>query len=117
MAPPPAVVMLMPAMIANLRRLYESGAVVVAGTDAGIAPVKPHDVIRHAPPMLRQLGFSPAEGCALSLQSRRACADLDTVRAASRPASTPTSSPSTVTRSPIRKRCTASGPSTLAAPP
>jgi imidazolonepropionase-like amidohydrolase len=61
MAPPPAVAMRMPAMIANLRRLYESGAVMVAGTDAGIAPIKPHDVVRHAPPMLRQLGFSPAE--------------------------------------------------------
>ena len=61
MAPPPAVAMRMPAMIANMRRLYESGAVMVAGTDAGIAPVKPHDVVRHAPPMLRQLGFSSAE--------------------------------------------------------
>jgi len=61
MAPPPAVAMRMPAMIANMRRLYESGAVMVAGTDAGIAPVKPHDVVRHAPPMLGQLGFSPAE--------------------------------------------------------
>ncbi len=61
MAPPPAVAMRLPAIIANTRRLYESGAVMVAGTDAGIAPVKPHDVVRHAPPMLRQLGFSPAE--------------------------------------------------------
>ena len=60
-APPPAVAVRMPAMIANLRRLYESGAVMVAGTDAGIAPVKPHDVVRHAPAMLCQLGFSPAE--------------------------------------------------------
>ena len=34
---------------------------MVAGTDAGIAPVKPHDVVRHAPAMLRQLGFGQAE--------------------------------------------------------
>jgi len=61
MAPPPALAVRMPAMIANMRRLYESGALMVAGTDAGIAPVKPHDVVRHAPPMLRQLGFSPAD--------------------------------------------------------
>ncbi len=42
-------------------RRFLSGAVMVAGTDAGIGPVKPHDVVRHAPPVLRQLGFSPAE--------------------------------------------------------
>ena len=34
---------------------------MVAGTDAGIAPIKPHDVVRHAPAMLRQLGFGQAE--------------------------------------------------------
>ena len=59
--PPPAVAARLPAIIANTRRLYEAGAVMAAGTDAGIAPAKPHDVIRHAPVMLRQLGFSPAE--------------------------------------------------------
>jgi imidazolonepropionase-like amidohydrolase len=34
---------------------------MVAGTDAGIAPVKPHDAARYAPPMLAEAGFSPAE--------------------------------------------------------
>src|SRR6202011_1599810 len=48
-------------IVANLCRLHEAGAVMVAGTDAGIALAKPHDVVRHAPAMLRQLGFSPAE--------------------------------------------------------
>jgi len=60
-APPPAVAARLPAIIANLRRLYEDGAVVVAGTDAGIAPLKPHDVIRYAPEMLRQAGMAPAD--------------------------------------------------------
>jgi imidazolonepropionase-like amidohydrolase len=59
--PPPAVVARLPGIVANRRRLYAAGACIVAGTDAGIAPVKPHDVVRHAPPMLRQLGFRPAE--------------------------------------------------------
>jgi imidazolonepropionase-like amidohydrolase len=59
--PPPALAARMPGIIANTRRLYEAGAPMVAGTDAGIAPVKPHDVVRHAPVMLRQLGFGPAE--------------------------------------------------------
>lgn len=59
--PPPEVAARLPGIIANTRRMYEAGALVVAGTDAGIAPVKPHDVIRYAPPMLRQMGFGPAE--------------------------------------------------------
>ena len=61
MAPPPAVAARIPGIIANTRRLYQAGAPMVAGTDAGIAPVKPHDVVRHAPAMLRQLGFGQAE--------------------------------------------------------
>jgi len=61
MAPPPAVAARMPGIVANTRQLYEAGAPVVAGTDAGIAPVKPHDVVRYAPAMLRQLGFGQAE--------------------------------------------------------
>ena len=59
--PPPAVVARMPGIIANMRRLYEAGASMVAGTDAGLGPVKPHDVVRYAPPMLRQLGLGQAE--------------------------------------------------------
>ena len=61
MSPPPALAVRIPAMMANMRRLCASGALMVAGTDAGIAPVKPHDVVRHAPSALRQLGFSPAD--------------------------------------------------------
>jgi imidazolonepropionase-like amidohydrolase len=60
-APPPAVAARLPSIIANMRRLYEDGAVVVAGTDAGIAPLKPHDVVRYAPVMLRQAGMAPAD--------------------------------------------------------
>jgi imidazolonepropionase-like amidohydrolase len=59
--PPPEIAVRMPGIIANTRRLYEAGAVMVAGTDAGIAPVKPHDAVRHAPSMLCQLGFGQAE--------------------------------------------------------
>ena len=34
---------------------------MVAGNDASIAPVKPHDAVRYAPPMLAQLGYGQAE--------------------------------------------------------
>jgi imidazolonepropionase-like amidohydrolase len=61
MTPPPAIAARMPSMMANARRLHEAGALMVAGTDAGIAPIKPHDVVRHAPSTLRQLGYGQAE--------------------------------------------------------
>jgi imidazolonepropionase-like amidohydrolase len=59
--PPPEIRARMPLLVANLRRLYEAGAQMVAGSDAGIAPVKPHDVVRQAPAVLRDLGIGQAE--------------------------------------------------------
>jgi imidazolonepropionase-like amidohydrolase len=61
MAPPPAVLKRMPSIIANTRRMHQAGVRLVAGTDAGIAPVKPHDVLRHVLPQLVDLGMSAAE--------------------------------------------------------
>ena len=61
LAPPAEVARRLPGIIDNHRRLYELGARFVAGTDAGIAPVKPHGVLAWAPPMLRQIGLSAAE--------------------------------------------------------
>jgi len=59
--PPPEIRARMPLLVANLRRLYEAGAQMVAGSDAGIAPIKPHDVVRQAPAVLRDLGIAQAE--------------------------------------------------------
>jgi len=59
--PPPAIRARLPLLVANMRRLYEAGALMVAGSDAGIGPIKPHDVLRHAPAMLRDIGFGQAE--------------------------------------------------------
>jgi imidazolonepropionase-like amidohydrolase len=59
--PPPVIRARLPLIMANTRRLYEAGAVMVAGSDAGIAPVKPHDVVRHAPDQLREIGVGQAE--------------------------------------------------------
>ncbi len=61
LTPPPEVAARLPRIMLNTRRLYEAGALIVAGTDAGIAPTKPHDVVRYAPAMLRELGFGQAE--------------------------------------------------------
>jgi len=59
--PPPVVMARLPLIAANMRRMYEAGAVMVAGSDAGIGPVKPHDVVRYAPAMLREVGIGQAE--------------------------------------------------------
>ncbi len=59
--PSPAVRARLPLVVANMRRLYEAGALIVAGTDAGIGPVKPHDVVRYAPAVLRGVGIGQAE--------------------------------------------------------
>ncbi len=61
LAPPAEVMVRLPGIIATMKRLVVAGSVIVAGTDAGIGPIKPHDVIRHVPPVLRQLGLGPAE--------------------------------------------------------
>jgi len=59
--PPPVVRARLPLIVANMRRFYEAGALMVAGSDAGIAPIKPHDVVRHAPDQLREIGVGQAE--------------------------------------------------------
>ncbi len=59
-AGPPEILRRMPAVIANYRRLIAAGARVVAGTDAGIGPPKPHDVLRYALTALVQVGIEPA---------------------------------------------------------
>ncbi len=60
-AVPPAIAARLPAIAANTRLLYQAGAPVVAGTDAGIAPVKPPDVLRWAVGHLTQIGLTAAE--------------------------------------------------------
>jgi imidazolonepropionase-like amidohydrolase len=60
-APPPGMVARRPAMVANARRMREAGVKMIAGTDAGIAPVKPPDVIRWAIPQFQLLGMTAAE--------------------------------------------------------
>ena len=70
--PPPIIASRMNAIRNNLRRLRDAGAVVVVGTDAGIAPVKPHDVLAYAPEQLDEIGMTPVE--ALWTVSSRAAA-------------------------------------------
>ena len=61
LAPPPELAKFLPGVLASHSRLIREGAVVVAGTDAGIAPVKPHGVLPLGLAQLAGLGMSPAE--------------------------------------------------------
>jgi imidazolonepropionase-like amidohydrolase len=71
-APPPEVVRRLPRILANTRRLYEAGAHLILGTDAGIGSVKPHDVLRFAVEQTPMIGIPP--GVALSLVTSAAAA-------------------------------------------
>jgi imidazolonepropionase-like amidohydrolase len=57
----PQIASRMAGLIATRRRLYESGAVLVPGSDAGVTPAKPHDVLPFAPGDMAAAGLSPAE--------------------------------------------------------
>jgi hypothetical protein len=70
----PQIASRMPALIATRRRLYESGAVLVPGSDAGVTPAKPHDVLRFAPGDMAVAGLSPAEILqTMTSQAAQAC--------------------------------------------
>ncbi|NUS03375.1 MAG: amidohydrolase family protein [Nonomuraea sp.] len=56
------------------RELVRLGGRVVVGTDAGIFPSKPHDVLPYSVEELRNLGLSPeASLTAITSQAARAC--------------------------------------------
>jgi imidazolonepropionase-like amidohydrolase len=60
-ATPPMMQSRMPLMRANATRMCASGARIVVGTDAGITPLKPHDVLRTSLVQLAQIGMEPAQ--------------------------------------------------------
>jgi imidazolonepropionase-like amidohydrolase len=70
----PQIASRMSRLIAIRRRLHQSGALLVPGSDAGVSPAKPHDVLRFAPADLAAAGLSPVEILrAMTSQAARAC--------------------------------------------
>jgi imidazolonepropionase-like amidohydrolase len=58
----PAMRQRMPAIVANHTALFRSGARIVCSSDAGITPIKPHDVLPHGvSTFLPALGMTNAE--------------------------------------------------------
>jgi imidazolonepropionase-like amidohydrolase len=71
---PPQIASRMAALGATRRRLHESAAMLVAGSDAGVSPAKPHDALRYAPEDLARAGLSPAEILrAMTSRAAQAC--------------------------------------------
>jgi imidazolonepropionase-like amidohydrolase len=71
---PPQIASRRAGMLAARRQLYESGALLVPGSDAGVSPAKPHDVLPYAPEDLAAAGMSPAEILwALTSRAAQAC--------------------------------------------
>jgi imidazolonepropionase-like amidohydrolase len=67
MAPVPGAVPLspmagrLPSLLANVGRMYRSGASIIVGTDAGVGPIKPPDALRWAVAQLTKIGMTPIE--------------------------------------------------------
>jgi imidazolonepropionase-like amidohydrolase len=72
--PPPGLVARRPALLANGRKVVACGARVIAGTDAGIGPGKPPDVVRWAVQQFQLLGLTAAE--ALTICTAQAASEL-----------------------------------------
>lgn len=58
---PPVIADNMTAIIEATRQLRAAGVVIAAGTDAGIGPAKPHDILPHAATDLAALGITGRE--------------------------------------------------------
>lgn len=61
-APPPAMRQRLSAIVANHARMFRAGATMVPGTDAGVNPAKPHDVLPYAlRALVDQVGMTPLQ--------------------------------------------------------
>lgn len=61
-APHPAIAPRMAAIAANHGRMFRAGATMVPGTDAGVTPGKPHDVLPYAlQALVDRIGMTPVQ--------------------------------------------------------
>jgi len=75
-APPPAVAIRLPRIVANTRRLYDAGAHLILGTDAGIGLPKPPDVLRFALEQTALIGVAPRTALSLATATAAAACGL-----------------------------------------
>jgi imidazolonepropionase-like amidohydrolase len=61
-APPPAIAQRLAAILANHGRMFRAGATMIPGTDAGVSPGKPHNVLPYAlRALVEQIGMTPLQ--------------------------------------------------------
>ena len=96
------------AMRAAVRRAHHAGVRLVAGSDAGIAPLKPHGVLPETLVALVEADVPATEALAMATSGRLRPAGWETARVACGPAMTPTCCWWTATHWPISVRCAAS---------
>jgi imidazolonepropionase-like amidohydrolase len=76
--PPPNLAANRPILFGAWRRLKQLGATLVVGTDAGIGPGKPHDVLAYALGDLIDSGHTPIGGLrALTTVAAQVCGVAD----------------------------------------
>ncbi|HMG45036.1 MAG TPA: amidohydrolase family protein [Acidimicrobiales bacterium] len=76
--PPPPVAQRLDAMRATIGRLHRAGAQILAASDAGIGPPKPHDVLPYGIELLGQIGLSNYEALrAATVEAARVCGLAD----------------------------------------
>ncbi|HZQ87202.1 MAG TPA: amidohydrolase family protein [Acidimicrobiales bacterium] len=61
MTPPPAIAANYDTMVAAMGKLRRLGGTIAAGTDAGVGPPKPHDVLPYAVADFAAVGMTPRE--------------------------------------------------------
>jgi imidazolonepropionase-like amidohydrolase len=75
---PPLIANNVDVIVGTRRRLRELGATIVVGTDAGINPGKPHDVVSHALADLVAFGMTPIDGLqSLTTVAAKVCGVAD----------------------------------------
>jgi imidazolonepropionase-like amidohydrolase len=71
---PPIIATNLPSIVDGLRTLHSRGGTVVVGTDAGISPGKPHDILPSAVDQLAEIGITGADLLTtLTSTAARAC--------------------------------------------
>jgi imidazolonepropionase-like amidohydrolase len=71
---PPQIAKRLPAMYAQLLKIRELGLTVTIGSDAGIGPPKPHDVLPYGASALVTAGYSPVDALtAITVTAARSC--------------------------------------------
>ncbi len=79
--PHPAIAQRMAAIVANHGRMFRAGATMVPGTDAGVSPGKPHDVLPYAlRALVERIGMTPLQALRAATSTAANAIGLDATK-------------------------------------